>query len=49
MYRYNDSIIEVGQNPEMSPGDLRRLALTQTPSVDAGMKHCQKSKILIIS
>ena len=27
----NDSIAENSQNPEMSPGDLRRLAVTQTP------------------
>ena len=27
----NDSIAEDGQNPERSPGDLRRLAVTQTP------------------
>ena len=27
----NDSIIENGQNPEMSPGDLRILAVAQTP------------------
>ena len=27
----NDSIAENGQNPKTSPGDLRRLALTQTP------------------
>ena len=27
----NDSIIENGQNTEKSPGDLRRLAVTQTP------------------
>ena len=26
-----DSIAEYGQNPETSPGDLRRLAVTQTP------------------
>ena len=26
----NDSIAEDGQNPETSPGDLRRLAVTQT-------------------
>ena len=26
----NDSIAEKGQNPETSPGDLRRLAVTQT-------------------
>ena len=27
----NDSIVEDGQNTETSPGDLRRLAVTQTP------------------
>ena len=27
----NDRIAENGQNPETSPGDLRRLAVTQTP------------------
>ena len=27
----NDSIIESGQNIEKSPGDLRRVAVTQTP------------------
>ena len=27
----NDSIAENSQNPETSPGDLRRLAVTQTP------------------
>ena len=27
----NDSIIKIGQNAEKSPGDLRRLAVTQTP------------------
>ena len=27
----NDSIIEDGQNTEKGPGDLRRLAVTQTP------------------
>ena len=27
----NDSIAENGQNPETSPGDLRRLGVTQTP------------------
>ena len=26
-----DSIIENGQNTEKTPGDMRRLALTQTP------------------
>ena len=27
----NYSIVEIGQNAEKSPGDLRRLAVTQTP------------------
>ena len=27
----NDSIAENSQNPETSPGDLQRLAVTQTP------------------
>ena len=27
----NDSIAKNGQNPEKSSGDLRRLAVTQTP------------------
>ncbi len=27
----NNNIIENGQNTEKSPGDLRRLAVTQTP------------------
>ena len=30
----NNSIIENGQNTEKSPGDLRRLAVTQTPVKD---------------
>ena len=30
----NYSIIEVSQNTEKSPGDLRRLAITQTPVKD---------------
>ena len=28
----NDSIIKIGQNTEKSPGDLRRLAVTRTPT-----------------
>ena len=30
----NDNIIENGQNTEKSPGDLRKLAVTQTPVKD---------------
>ena len=42
----NDSIDENGQNPETSPGDLRRLAATQTPvkkpSANADVKNSNK-------
>ena len=34
----DNSIAEIGQNTEKSPGDLRRLAVTQTPAV-AGVKN----------
>ena len=34
----NNSIIEDGQNSEKSPGDLRRLAVTQTPVKDHQLK-----------
>ena len=27
----NYSLVEIGQNTEKSPGDLRRIAVTQTP------------------
>ncbi len=30
----DDSIVNIGQNTEKSPGDLRRLAVTQTPVKD---------------
>ena len=30
----NYSIVEIGQNTEKSPGDLRKLAVTQTPIND---------------
>ena len=30
----NHSILEIGQNTEKCPGDLRRLAVTQTPVKD---------------
>ena len=30
----DDSIIKMGQNTEKNPGDLRRLAVTQTPVED---------------
>ena len=33
-YHPNDSIIENGQHTEKSPGDLRRLAVTQSPVKD---------------
>ena len=42
----NDSIIEDGQNTEKSPGDLRRLDVTQTPvkkpSANANVKNSKR-------
>ena len=38
----NYSIIKVNQNTEKSPGDLRRLAVTQTPVKDAEVKNSQE-------
>ena len=41
----NYSIIEIGQNTEKSPGDLKRLAVTQTlvkkPSANADVKNSE--------
>ena len=34
----NYSIVEISQNTEKSPGDLRRLAVTQTPMKDHQLK-----------
>ena len=39
----NDSIIKIGQNTKKSPGDLRLLSVTQTPT-KARVKNSQKSK-----
>ena len=33
-YHPNNSIIKISQNTEKSPGNLRRLAITQTPVED---------------
>ena len=42
----NYSIIKIGQNTKKSPGDLRKLAVTQTPgkkpSANAGVKNTLK-------
>ena len=42
----NDSIAENGQNTEKSPGDLRRLPVTQTPvkktSVNTDVKNSKR-------
>ena len=47
-----DSIIENGHNTEKSPGDLRRLAVTQTPlkkpSANADVKNSNEWIIMII-
>ena len=43
----NYTIVEIAQNTEKSPGDLRRLDVTQTPGkkplANAGVKNSQKS------
>ena len=39
----NDSIIENGQNTEKSPGDLMRLAVTQTPVEDHQLTLMRKT------
>ena len=49
----NYSIVEIGQNTKKSPGDLRRLAVTQTPVENHHLalvlkKNSQMSKITII-
>ena len=48
----NYRIVEIDQNTEKSPGDLRRLVVTQTPvekpSANAGVKNSKMSKIIII-
>ena len=42
----DDRIIKIGQNSEKSPGDLKRLAVTQT-SANSCLKNSQRSKIII--
>ena len=44
----NGSIIENGQNTEKSPGDLRRLAVTQTPALADGKNSNELIIIIII-
>ena len=48
----NNSAVKIGQNTKKSPGDLRRLAVTQDSkgkqSTHAGVKNSQMSKIIII-
>ena len=39
----NHNIIEIGQNTEKSPGDLRRLAVTQTSVKDHQLKLMRKT------
>ena len=36
--------IQIGQNTEKSPGDLRRLAVTQTPSKDHQLRLMWKNR-----
>ena len=39
----NYNIIKIGENTEKSPGDLRRLAFTQTPVKDHQLKLTWKT------
>ena len=36
-------IIKIGQNTEKSPGDLRRLSVTQNPGKDSQLKEVRKT------
>ena len=40
----NYSVVEVGQNTEKSPGDLRRLTVTQTPVKDHQLTLVRKTR-----
>ena len=45
----NYSIVEIVQNTKRTPGDARRLAVTQSPpSTNAGMKNFKMNKMTII-
>ena len=44
----NDGIAKKSQNPETSPGDLRRLAVTQTPVKNHQLILMWKTQIIII-
>ena len=47
----NYSVVKIDQNTEKSPGDLRRLGVTQTPvkkpSANAGVNNSQRNRIII--
>ena len=49
----NYCLIKVGQNTEESPGDLRKLVVTQNPvkktSANIGVKNLKRSKNIINS
>ena len=40
---HSNHIIKIGQNTEKSPGDLKRLAVTQTPVIDRQLTLIWKS------
>ena len=44
----NNNIIENGKNTENSPGDLRRLAVTQTPVKDHQLTLIWKTRMEVI-
>ena len=47
-YNPNDSIAENDQNPETSPGDLKRLAVTQTPGKNHQLTLMGKTLIMMM-
>ena len=42
----NFCISKIGRDPERNPGDLRRLAVTQTPVGNVGVKNLQRSNVI---
>ena len=41
------SVVEIGENTEKSPGDLRRFEVTQTPVENHQLTLVKKKKIII--
>ena len=48
-YHRGNCFIKIDQNTEKSPGNLRRLAVTQTQVINHGVKNSQENKLIIQS